>query len=422
MPRRSVAPAADGLGDPVNTLAGADWSWRERKPGWVGPSRTHSQPEVLASHDSARLTVHGRRPIVNPTPKAGSGPHRRSDEVFRRKGVKTWIDRHAADGEAGWWTVLAAAHVTTPARATGASRSKRTDRPPPVGPVTSSVASTPARTCPLAGGASRATVDHSRSADTCGKFPDDASMWLSHDSIYQAVYESGSVLVPSATVSPASLAAPIRARSPNCRATRATASAADPEDPSVALRAEDRFCRPLGGGLDRGQGPGWAIGTLVERQARMVRLLHLPSRDSNALHWALRARMSDVPRELTRSITLGQRNEIARDTQIAPSLRANDLLRPLPLAILAWPPLERETPVDSCASTSQRGTNLDVRLPGHLAVEHEIHNRPDGSWWTPHRATFTELRPSKVSRCCDGGWEPALPLTDVDAAREGVSP
>jgi IS30 family transposase len=38
-----------------------------------------------------------------------------------------------------------------------------------------------------------------------------------------------------------------------------------------------------------------AIGTLVERQTRLVRLLHLPQRDSDALHQALRARMGDLP-------------------------------------------------------------------------------------------------------------------------------
>jgi transposase, IS30 family len=46
-----------------------------------------------------------------------------------------------------------------------------------------------------------------------------------------------------------------------------------------------------------------AIGTLVERQTRIVRLLHLPRRDGDALHAALRARMGDLPSALLRSIT-----------------------------------------------------------------------------------------------------------------------
>jgi len=46
-----------------------------------------------------------------------------------------------------------------------------------------------------------------------------------------------------------------------------------------------------------------AIGTLVERQTRIVRLLHLPRRDGDALHEALKARMGDLPPALLRSIT-----------------------------------------------------------------------------------------------------------------------
>jgi transposase, IS30 family len=59
------------------------------------------------------------------------------------------------------------------------------------------------------------------------------------------------------------------------------------------------------GDLIIGKDQGSAIGTLVERQTRMVRLLHLPQRDGDALHEALRARMADLPAALLRSITWG---------------------------------------------------------------------------------------------------------------------
>lgn len=39
------------------------------------------------------------------------------------------------------------------------------------------------------------------------------------------------------------------------------------------------------GDLIIGRGQGSAIGTLVERQTRLVRLLHLPYRDGEALHY-----------------------------------------------------------------------------------------------------------------------------------------
>jgi transposase, IS30 family len=44
------------------------------------------------------------------------------------------------------------------------------------------------------------------------------------------------------------------------------------------------------GDLIIGKEQGSAIGTLVERQTRLVGLLHLPRRDGDALHDALQAR------------------------------------------------------------------------------------------------------------------------------------
>jgi hypothetical protein len=48
-----------------------------------------------------------------------------------------------------------------------------------------------------------------------------------------------------------------------------------------------------------------AIGTLVERQTRMVRLLHLLQRDGDTLHEALKARMADLPSALLRMVPPG---------------------------------------------------------------------------------------------------------------------
>jgi IS30 family transposase len=54
----------------------------------------------------------------------------------------------------------------------------------------------------------------------------------------------------------------------------------------------------------------------------MVRLLHLPQRDGDTLHDALRARMADLPAALLRSITWDQGTEMARHLTIAQSLGA----------------------------------------------------------------------------------------------------
>ena len=52
----------------------------------------------------------------------------------------------------------------------------------------------------------------------------------------------------------------------------------------------------------------------------MVRLLHLPQRDGDTLHDALKARMADLPAALLRSITWDQGTEMARHLTIAKSL------------------------------------------------------------------------------------------------------
>lgn len=117
-----------------------------------------------------------------------------------------------------------------------------------------------------------------------------------------------------------------------------------------------------------------AIGTLVERQTRMLRLVHLPRADSDSLHAAVVARMQDLPPELLRSITWDQGTEMARNIATAEKLGA---------------------PVYFCDSGSpwQRGTNENTNgllrdyfpkgvtlvnhLPEHLlAVEDELNTRP----------------------------------------------
>ena len=60
------------------------------------------------------------------------------------------------------------------------------------------------------------------------------------------------------------------------------------------------------------------IGTLIERQTRLIRLLHLPSRDADALRRAMSDRIADLPRSLLRSIAWDQGIEMPA---MSPSLR-----------------------------------------------------------------------------------------------------
>ena len=117
-----------------------------------------------------------------------------------------------------------------------------------------------------------------------------------------------------------------------------------------------------------------AIGTLVERQTRMVRLLHLTMRDSDSLHAALRDRMSDLPAHLLRSITWDQGTEMARHHDIAASLRTKiyfcDSHSP-------WQRPSNENTNGLLRQYFPKGTDLGVHLPEHLlAVEDELNRRP----------------------------------------------
>ena len=66
-----------------------------------GLSKAHSNPEVLMSHGTARLTVHGRRLIVQRHQAGWKQAHIAAAMGVSRKCVKTWLDRYAAEGEAG---------------------------------------------------------------------------------------------------------------------------------------------------------------------------------------------------------------------------------------------------------------------------------------------------------------------------------
>src|SRR6476620_11958071 len=66
-----------------------------------GLSKAHSNPEVLVSHGNARTLFHGRLLIVQRHQAGWPQAHIAKAMGISRKCVKTWIDRYAAEGEAG---------------------------------------------------------------------------------------------------------------------------------------------------------------------------------------------------------------------------------------------------------------------------------------------------------------------------------
>jgi transposase, IS30 family len=105
------------------------------------------------------------------------------------------------------------------------------------------------------------------------------------------------------------------------------------------------------GDLIVGKNQGPAIGTLVERQTRMIRLMHLPTRDADTLRIAITTTMSDLPTGLIRSITWDQGIEMARHTDITADL---GVMVYFCGSRSTWQVAATRTPTVCCGSTSQR--------------------------------------------------------------------
>jgi IS30 family transposase len=167
-----------------------------------------------------------------------------------------------------------------------------------------------------------------------------------------------------------------------------------PEDRSEAGHWE--------GDLIIGKDQRSAIGTLVEHKTRTVRLLHLPQRDGDSLHAALRERMSDLPAGLLRSITWDQGTEMARHLTITETLGAPvyfcDSRSP-------WQRGSNENTNGLLRDYFPKGTDLGIHAPEHLrAVEDELNSRPRLvlNDRTPAELFHAQVA-SEINRCCDDG-------------------
>ncbi|WP_442952866.1 IS30 family transposase [Pedococcus sp. 5OH_020] len=213
-----------------------------------------------------------------------------------------------------------------------------------------------------------------------GRFAQDRSMRLCHESIYQAVYQPGSVLFRPSRLAPHHRS-PLRTGRDHRRAHQRV-ERRRPRFEQPMLSIHQRPFLPQ----DRSQAGHWegdliigkdqrsAIGTLVERKTRLVRLLHLPRRDGDTLHEALKHRMGDLPAHLLRSITWDQGTEMARHLTIAKTLGAPvyfcDSHSP-------WQRGSNENMNGLLRDYFPKGTNLSTHSAKHLLeVENELNRRP----------------------------------------------
>lgn len=212
------------------------------------------------------------------------------------------------------------------------------------------------------------------------RFPDDSSMWLCHESIYQSVYQPNSRFMRPSRLAP-HRRSPLRTGRDHRRAHQRQ-QRRRPRFQQPMLTIHDR---PFPA-LDRSEAGHWegdliigndhlsAIGTLVERHTRMLRLVHLRRSDADSLHAALVARMQDLPPVLMRSITWDQGTEMARHLATTEKLGAPvyfcDSRSP-------WQRGSNENTNGLLRDYFPKGVSLAKHLPAHLlAVEHELNHRP----------------------------------------------
>jgi IS30 family transposase len=143
------------------------------------------------------------------------------------------------------------------------------------------------------------------------EYPEDPSMWVSHETIYQSLFVQGR--------------GELRRELHRClrtgRAERRPRTAIErrgkiPDMVMISQRPAEAADRAVPGhwegDLIIGKGGRSAVGTLVERTSRFVLLLHLPDgREAEKVNQAMRTAIIRLPEALVRSITWDQGKELA---------------------------------------------------------------------------------------------------------------
>jgi transposase, IS30 family len=143
------------------------------------------------------------------------------------------------------------------------------------------------------------------------EYPSDPMMWVSHETIYQALYVQGrGELRRELARCLRTGRARRRPRGHGENTGRIKDMVMISERPAEA--ADRAVPGHWEGDLIIGKGGRSAVGTLVERSTRYVLLLHLPhGRDAHLAEQAMRQAITGLPAELARTITWDQGKEMA---------------------------------------------------------------------------------------------------------------
>jgi IS30 family transposase len=234
-------------------------------------------------------------------------------------------------------------------------------------------------------------------------FPDDGSMRISHEAIYQALYVQGRGALRRELT--ACLRTGRALRVPRAR-TRGRGKQFVTAEVLISQRPAEAADRAVPGhwegdlilGLDSS-----AIGTLVERTTRFTMLLHLPRMDGHgdqprahngpalaghgaeAVRDAIAATMTTLPEQLRRSLTWDQGAELAQHAQLRIQTG---------LAVYfcdphsPWQHGTNENTNGLLRQYFPKGTDLSHHSPGDLAAAAALNSRPRKTlgWRTPAEA------------------------------------
>jgi len=216
-------------------------------------------------------------------------------------------------------------------------------------------------------------------------FPDDPEMWVSHETIYQAVYVQPRGEL-AREVKSALRTGRIKRKPQGRDSTDGRGKLRDMVNISERPAEVDDRAIPghWEGDLIIGANSASAIGTLVERTTGLVMLLHLPGDHTAAtVAAAMTAKIPEIPEIMWRSLTWDQGSEMALHTKITEATG-------LPIYFCdPHSPWQRGTNENTNGLLRQyfpKGTDLSFHGPGildNVAAELNARPRKRHNWRTP---------------------------------------
>jgi IS30 family transposase len=219
-------------------------------------------------------------------------------------------------------------------------------------------------------------------------FPDDQEMWVSHETIYKALYVQGRGELRRDLAKRLRTGRAIR----QVRRTVGERRGRIPDMVNISQRPAEAADRAVPGHWEGDLIMGStastsAIGTLVERATRFVMLLHLPhGHGADAVQEAMVQAMSQLPKTLRRTLTWDQGHEMTNHAQIA-SATGLDIYFCDPHS--PWQRGSNENTNGLLRQYFPKGTDLSVYQADYLDhVASKLNRRPRQTldWATPAEA------------------------------------